>query len=115
MVLYKCVNCNKEYMNKTDYTRHINIKRKCKKLLQNTPKVAPVLEYNCDDCGKIFTRKYNLVRHKEGRCKMVKEKCRIEMLEEELMEQNEKIEELSELVKELNNKTKVGNKIENNL
>lgn len=92
MVEYECENCKKRFLLKGDYMRHINRKFKCQKkviemniikdkkyskatpkLEQNTEKeVKEVKEYNCEYCKEVFSRKYNLERHKNGRCEIKK-------------------------------------------
>lgn len=98
MVTYNCEKCNKEFNLKGDYTRHINKKKDCTKIIDtlqngendlkitkidikninNNLKIGDVkinnnIEdkkiYKCTRCDKIFARKDYLDKHNNGRCK----------------------------------------------
>jgi hypothetical protein len=100
MVEYSCNNCNKTFNHKGTYLRHLNNKKPCKKTHKNAETVIlthknaekvlkniiltnkqpeQTLNNNnndniCDDCGKIFARRYDLKRHMESFCKTKKQK-----------------------------------------
>ena len=53
--MYQCMNCNKQFIKKTDYTRHLNRKTPCNKNK----------EFKCDICLYDFKNNFNLERHKK--------------------------------------------------
>ena len=65
-MVYQCETCDKEFISKTDFTRHIARKFKCDPD-RNANKTE--IEYVCIQCSKIFTRKYNLNIHIKQYCK----------------------------------------------
>jgi DNA-directed RNA polymerase subunit RPC12/RpoP len=65
-MVYKCETCYKEFISKTDFTRHIARKFKCVSE-RNSNKTD--IGYVCFQCSKIFTRKYNLNVHIKQYCK----------------------------------------------
>ena len=103
-VNYSCPNCAECFGNRKDYyERHLNKKNSCKKITPITPEFTPITPeftpitpetklsnqdkqktiYNyCSYCNAKFSRKYNLDRHLDGRCKKM-QKC------DELNKQNE--------------------------
>ena len=83
-VNYSCPNCAECFGNRKDYyERHLNKKNSCKKITPITPEFTPITPetklsnqdkqktiYNyCSFCNAKFSRKYNLDRHLDGRCK----------------------------------------------
>ena len=52
--MYQCINCNKQFIKKTDYTRHLNRKTQC-----NINK-----SFKCNICLYDFKNNFNLERHK---------------------------------------------------
>ena len=73
---YHCVACRKNFKLKSNYERHMRRKIPCNNIT-NIDDLAlveiknDVVEYlSCAYCNEIFTRKYNLIRHIEGRCKI---------------------------------------------
>lgn len=98
-ILYKCNNCLRTFGNRKDnYETHINKKFPCKKVkndiivnetnltnnpineneeenlvlcveINNTNGKNKVLNFSCEFCNGVFTKKYNLERHQKSRCK----------------------------------------------
>ena len=138
---YKCERCMKEFGQKCEYTRHINKKFPCKKFPPKSsdlpPKTSNIGESDegrdnlCNYCGMIFTRKDNMIRHLNGRCKVKKANdakmeemmtMLIEMKEntkllEKKMEENDKRnkEEISKLKEENSNYKNIINNTQNNI
>ncbi len=129
MVNYTCTICQKEFHKKYNFEIHMNKKKPCKPIAPEAPiapSVAPILddnkiiksELNCEHCGQNFSKKFNLKRHLDGRCK---KKLELEGLDNEddtkreNKELKKKIEELQKMFYEFtkNNKT-TNNKITNN-
>ena len=52
--MYRCINCNKQFIKKTDYTRHLNRKFPCNE----------IKEFKCNICLKIFSTRQTLENHK---------------------------------------------------
>jgi DNA-directed RNA polymerase subunit RPC12/RpoP len=83
MVFYNCFNCNKEFTDKSMYTRHLNRKNPCKKVdaenipknTENIPKNTENIkkEYICIYCHKKLARSTNLNYHLEKACKVKKQ------------------------------------------
>jgi hypothetical protein len=98
MVFYNCYNCNKEFTDKSMYTRHLNRKNPCKKVELSTTSILPqntsilpqntsilpqntsilsqkkvIVEVECMYCLKKYTRKDNLIRHLQLYCKVKKQ------------------------------------------
>jgi len=81
MVEHTCLNCGEVFNKKSTYNNHINRKNPCKKNFDfcveikknNDVEIEDNIEQNqnnnCPHCKKIFTRKYSLDRHLDGRCK----------------------------------------------
>jgi len=136
MVEYKCNTCNKIFHHKNDFRKHLNRKFPCTKttphLHQNTSEKSITSEklknscteispdtkkskHVCEYCNNIFTRKYSLTRHLNGRCKIKKEEDNIikEMLEEmnKLKEDNKR---LNEKINNLQGNTTINNTQNNN-
>ncbi len=53
-MIYKCDKCNKTFIQKINYIRHVKRKKSC---------VTELLSMKCDKCNKPFSNKYNLRRH----------------------------------------------------
>jgi hypothetical protein len=126
MTSYNCVICNFSTNLKTNYQRHLatlkHKKRiiendndsslKSKKLQKNPPKPSKTLQsslqnppvpdkvYGCKFCGKEFSRKDNLRRHMDNRCKAASEN--VDYKEMFLEMKNELIKEKEEFKKQLN-------------
>jgi len=126
MVEHQCEKCKCIYYKKSHLVQHLNKKNPCKpkeentELLQNPPhflQIPPLLEVNekeieqtktnyvCEFCNGNFSKKYNLERHQNGRCKE-KEKNKLETqnINEQLKLKNDEIniikQELNDLKKE---------------
>ena len=102
MVIYTCHKCNKEFLNKTDFKRHINRKFTCNTNFNNKPdntaEIAVIIpnKFVCKDCNKIFSRKFTLERHINlNRCKNIKSNENINL--------NLKISELESKIEKLLN------------
>ena len=130
MVTYKCTRCNKNFVLKGDYSRHITRKNPCIQLVSeniqiiseekvNTPTINNELlsdELKCKYCGKIMKFKNNLYRHMKDNCKIKKDKDNEketilqEILQElkELKEKNKSLEDTISKMK-LSNKTIINN------
>ena len=126
MTSYNCVICNFSTNLKTNYQRHLatlkHKKRiiendndsslKSKKRRKNPPKPSKTLQsslqnppapdkvYGCKFCGKEFSRKDNLRRHMDNRCKAASEN--VDYKEMFLEMKNELIKEKEEFKKQLN-------------
>ena len=111
MTKYKCERCNKEFVYKNDYTRHVERKNPCKEIAQNSTISAQnstFLKKDTNDennivcryCRKEFSRLFTLNRHIDGYCKAKKANdCKMEELMEKLIkleEDNKKIHNLEE-------------------
>ena len=136
MVTYSCEKCNKIFILKGDYTRHMERKFPCIKdesrCIQVIPQISSALpqkssksseeletdeEVKKDDnpikcyyCKKEYTRRDNLKRHEEYYCKKKKE----ERLKEEnnlkiIEEYNKTIEEQRKLIERLSKRSKIEN------
>jgi hypothetical protein len=106
MVLYTCQRCLKEFDRKSNYTRHINKKNKCKEIssnkknnlsknsetLQKRSDPSNIGGYKCEYCNIIIKRKDNLNRH-YARCKIKKDNLLKEELFNLLFENQKKQEE----------------------
>ena len=72
---YTCKTCNKNFKQKTDYTRHLNRKYPCKSPVTYSKNGIhiPKMEYSeCEYCNKTYSTKYNLNKH-HNICKSKKE------------------------------------------
>lgn len=85
MVLYRCEKCGFEVKDKSRFNRHLNRKYACSGIINlgndgdHSKKVPPKSSgpsekggrktYICEICNKVFTRKDNLIRHQNSRCK----------------------------------------------
>jgi len=85
MVLYRCEKCGFEVNDKSRYKRHLTRKfpcngiiitgNNCDQIVKVPPKtsdaseIKPKKKYTCETCNKVFTRKDNLLRHVNSRCK----------------------------------------------
>jgi uncharacterized C2H2 Zn-finger protein len=61
MVCYKCEKCNKEFLQKSNYTTHINRKKPCI-IDENITNVNTII-YKCEKCNKEFNKKFNYISH----------------------------------------------------
>ena len=129
MVNYICSICNKIFNQKGHYERHINRKYPCKKknnnnTIESSYKIGiniPNMECDnknneCNYCDKIYSTKFNLVKHQKT-CKIKK---KYEMKEELynllILETQKKIEEQNLYLKQqINNLQKQLNKKNNNI
>ena len=112
MVTYICINCDKVFVNKNFYVKHLNRKFPCsKKLNPNVSEIAhknsekaididQIIEINnkkdyiCYYCNKKFSKSSNLIRH-------VKENCKIKKQQEQKKE--DKYNQLIERIENLEN------------
>ena len=92
MVVHECQKCHKQFNHYATYKRHLNRKNNC--ILDEE-----TIEKNrtdCQHCGKIFGRKYELHNHIENSClvKLQKneEDKRVYELEQKMLEQQKLIE-----------------------
>lgn len=80
MPLYKCDICNYSSKIKTQYNRHLNTKKHIRNIAKQGNKVLnkcislqippePINKYICEYCDMEFSRRDNLTRHQEKRCK----------------------------------------------
>ena len=80
MPLYTCNICNYSSKIKTQYKRHLNTKKHLRNISNNgviTSNTSKCLQippdqinkYICEYCDMEFSRKDNLTRHQERRCK----------------------------------------------
>jgi uncharacterized C2H2 Zn-finger protein len=96
MPIYNCITCNKSFELKTDYTRHINKKFKCKANDNNIDESFIMKEndlYKCIKCNKIFNYKSQYVRHINNKFSCIENNNEIneqDMNNEENIIQNEK-------------------------
>jgi hypothetical protein len=88
---YVCMKCGRIFKKSSHLKNHHNKKIPCVQEilikdvgLLNTPKIPNIVNNNqqnvqenkeikCDKCNKTFKKKYNLERHQNGRCKVLKE------------------------------------------
>jgi len=90
MVIYTCLNCNKQFNRKCNFIAHTETKKKpckqksknssellqappdCSDLKINNNKYFETIDvkniYKCAKCNSIFKKKFNLERHINGRC-----------------------------------------------
>ncbi len=132
MTNYTCSKCNKIFTKKSHYIYHINRKFSCLKFISNnTPDQSNSAQNSsenegkqvnskqdcknkCNFCERVFSRRDNLIRHLNERCKVKKENdTKIKKLEEELIKMKDNQEKILEDVKRLkeeneNYKKKVG-------
>lgn len=118
MVLYKCMRCQKNYKDKTEYTRHVNRKNPCKIntekqmessnqnqsfIDQRSKKMNEREKYTCFYCKNEFTNKSNLNRHVNIYCRTKKQ------------HEMEKKDKYNELIERIENNEKIfEKKIKNN-
>jgi hypothetical protein len=103
MTIYRCENCKKEFNRKSTYETHIQRKNPCK--------IDIHINNQCSFCDKKYTTKYNLNVHlKSCEKKQIDDdnKLKIEKLEQMLLEQQKKIEELSHVTETNNNQMTEG-------
>lgn len=102
-MVFVCKRCNKEFSRKDYLIAHLNRKYPCQDLYCSTPSNELVKElkkktetnaYTCDDCGKAFKDPQGKYQHKLHHCR-----CKEENLEQ-------KIEELSNIIKDLRKQIK---------
>jgi uncharacterized C2H2 Zn-finger protein len=103
MIEYICGVCGKIFNLKGNYERHMQRKNPCtNNKYKNDMALVEIKNELIDDlkcifCNEIFTRKYNLTRHMDGRCKIKmqhieKDKNALEILKQQDIEN--KIKEL---------------------
>jgi len=92
MVVHQCNKCNKQFNHHTSYQRHINRKNNCiidEKIIEKNRK-------DCQFCGKIFKRTYDLHYHINNSCsvkfKNNIDSARVCELEQKMAEQQKIIE-----------------------
>jgi hypothetical protein len=142
MVNYICIKCNKIFLLRGDYLRHINKKKPC--IIENNITInnnnlftTEILLYNdnnqtviigedknnnqCEYCGKDYTRKDNLMRHIIRHCKKIKEQNQIIkknneiQKEQEIYTMKEKIKQFEIILESLQkNPNNITNIINNN-
>ena len=108
MTLYTCDKCKKEFNRKSSYDNHLLRKNPCKLDLS--------INNECTFCNKTYTTKYNLTKHLNNCTIKSLEENKLEQIEElrkMLLEQQKKIEELSN-EKETNKNITVNNTNSNN-
>ncbi len=138
MVEYKCNKCNKVWIHKGSYNRHINRKNPCLDIpnstnqkptstnqkqtktnqqLFNTCKMG--ISNECEYCSKQFTHKNSLYRHIKHRCSVkIEQEIEEEKSKQKIIIFEDSIKELKEEVKILKKKSKskkVINNIVNNI
>lgn len=102
---YECLICNFNTSNKTDYSRHLNTEKHKKRIISNNnlcengQKGYFYEKFSCE-CGKIYKHKPNLYAHKK-KCEYNNK--HIVTQEEENINYKEKIEQLVNKNKELEN------------
>jgi hypothetical protein len=79
MIEYICGACGKKFNLKGNYDRHLHRKTPCITINHMDDmalveiKNELIEDLKCIYCNEIFTRKYNLTRHMDGRCKIKKQ------------------------------------------
>jgi uncharacterized C2H2 Zn-finger protein len=63
MIFYKCEKCNKEFNQKSNYLSHINRKKSCIDIVNNTNINNNIINYKCEKCNKEFNYKTNYLSH----------------------------------------------------
>jgi hypothetical protein len=111
MTEYKCKRCGYNCKLYADYKKHLNRKTLCKPILADIP-IDVIVEknnkkYKCLNCDKMFSHTPSLYRHQKE-CILKKSQENINKLFEQ------KIFEMSEKIKELENKNTTTNIINNN-
>jgi uncharacterized C2H2 Zn-finger protein len=125
---YTCNRCNKIFLKKYNYTKHINRKNPCDNNileinnieipLQDNVDITPKINNNkCPYCYKIFFQKSNVLIHINNKsCKILKDKNTInendKIIEKlnELLQQNKKIQEDQQKIEELTKLNNINNK-----
>jgi hypothetical protein len=105
MPFYECENCERIFDKKYNYDKHMKRKFPCIKIevpqknsdieeVAPEEEKSPVTIHECPTCGKEFTRRDNMMRHKKnGLCKMLRD------LHDKMDAQTQKINELEEKLK----------------
>jgi hypothetical protein len=98
MTIYTCKKCNKEFKQKSGYDCHISRKYPCIKDIE--------IKFNCENCNKVYSTKYNLKIHMNTCSKKEKlhednSKNELEQLKMMLLEQQQKFEEQQKKIDEL--------------
>jgi hypothetical protein len=102
---FGCSVCQYTSKKKTNVTRHINKKQSCGTGIKEVIEIP--IEIICEYCDNKFTIQGNLLRHQKDNCK-----SKVDILEKQLKEANEKNRELE---KQLRNKPITINNITNNI
>ena len=116
MVVHECQKCHKKFAYSTTYKRHLNRKNECLPEKETIEKNRT----DCQYCGKIYGRKYDLQRHIENSCLVKLQKAedfRIYELEQKMLEQQKLIEAIVKLQSNkqpLSNDQSINNHSKNN-
>lgn len=95
---YKCEKCNKEFLQRGHYMRHINRKTDCSMIDVKLEKQEDNL--TCERCNKTFSSRTSKWRHQKKYCKPVS-------MEEEIVSLKKKITELSKKKSTINIKNTI--------
>jgi uncharacterized C2H2 Zn-finger protein len=106
-VIYICNKCNQSFLYKSHYLRHLQSKFSCNghdKLItiDNTIQNIELKKYQCNNCSKWYTTKKALTRHLNEFCKL-----------SENNKNNTTTDVINNLKKEIENKDKIINNINN--
>lgn len=96
MVDITCKKCQKKFASEKNLKRHQN---NC----NFGSKTNKKLRFKCDDCGSYFTRKDSLTRHKNSRCKKIKQSINMKGNNNKLTNANLNVKLNGSKVKNINN------------